>query len=1479
MPPSDSTAANPQHPPAFDARLIGMRFVRDTPRFAVYEGHWGDGGPRCVAKVGRDAAYTAVARADFRAEARTLTLLEPVAGVPRLLHLDIAGPTLVKTRAAGEPLARLPAPWLREVSNALRWGIALADVLGNVHAARVFHGNLDPESVCLDVATGQVTLTNFGDAVTQSHIDLDYVHPALLARTLAFGAPEQSGRMGRAVDYRADLYALGALLYWAVTGHAPFEETEPLALLHALLTRTPAVPQTLNPAVPAVLSATLLKLLAKDPQARYQSAHGVSADLRSALAGLDARDLRGRPAAFSLGASDHRIQPAQPSRLFGREAELARLERALDGSAERGRVVLVRGFSGAGKTTLVRGLYPALSARGGIFAAGRYDEYQRLTPFSGLAQALSDLADYWLAETPADLLGLRAQLHAALGSNAAALARLAPPFARVLWPPHCAPPDDGAASSPMRQRLQRALAALFLVIRERGQPVVLFIDNLQWADAGSLDLFEAAASAENAVPPLLIGAYRSNEVDAAHPLAAALARLRETGAELVDIVAGNLDAPATHELVADVLAGTPSDQHGALGPLAHALHRRTEGNPFFALQYLRRLCEDGQLRSVGGRWQWDAAALDALPGSENVVADLLRELRRLPADVRHLAGGCACLGGAIDVDILAAATGAPAQRIDAWLTPLLQRDILLTTTPADVLDAQGATLQARGGARRLRFCHDRMQQAAYASLDEAERVRWHIAIARELGRRAPVSEGPAAPRFSAANHYALSIAAITAPDEAQRVFELLLAAARDALASAGFEPALRFVHGAQALAARLPADAPRALALELTHHRALCGLALHEQADASFAALVAIAGDDSVAIADAVLHQASAAAGRMQWREAVELALRHAAALGIAVPGDDAVEAALETEIDALYAALAARGADVFERLAPATDARAAAAVDVLFGVVAPALRAQPLMARWAVARGLRVGLEHGHSRQFPAMLASVGMVLGPRRGDRATSYALARSALRLSEHYPDPWRAARTRFAATADASYWFEPVERTALSARSAMRDLAEAGDGQYVAFCWTAILTDVTESSPQLSGVFGEIDAAYATSRRLRETFGPTVYLPVRQFARCMAGRTQPPGSFGDAEVDEAALPARFGPNRRALARFGTYRGLAAAIFGDWPAALHFSRLGRDAAGAFPIGFPDLLLHWVHAISLAQALRVCAAEARAALRQEVAVALGRFAEHALECPANYGHMSDLLRALVGWADADFLGAAEAFEAAIDGAHAHHRPYHHALALELAARFYAAQRLNGAARAYFARAFAAFEAWGAHGKLPQMRADPLFTGAPPAQAALDDGVASARHELIGQAEAAQVLAHERDPEALTPLLFDLVRRYAAAERGRLFWFEDGGWIERAGFAPGVQWIGMLGSAPMRPASEAAVPDVLLNYLTQSLQPLLLRDVPTHSRFGRDAQVAQLAIKSIVALPIHHHGQAVGLLYLENRQAHTELAPPHLET
>jgi diguanylate cyclase (GGDEF)-like protein len=1396
---------------------------------------WGDALVPCRFSVAIGSRLAEATLAELRRQAQTLRTLGAVSGVPQLLHHDAAAGLLIVSRPPGHRLDAKPvsaATTPAEVARVVRLGLGLAQTLVGVHRAGVVHGRLSPSALWYDPASGALMLPGLEDAGLH----------AARETLLPFSAPEQTGRLGQAVGAQADWYAFGALLHWLLAGTPPFVEPDPLALLHAVLTREP---QRLAPPVPASLAAVILKLLAKSPSQRYASPAQLMPDLQLALAVLEGeRD----DAGFVPGVIGHRAEPASPSRLHGRACEQARLAAILDGVFEAGtpdtaRVVAVRGYGGVGKTTLVRSLLPALTRRGGIFAAGRHHQFRPRGPFDAVATALADIAQYWLSEAPARVATTRAALRSRLGAQASFLARMVPAFEPLLHAGEVSIDlDDGL---PLSIRARRAAGGVLDVVRTSGVPLLLFVDDLHWADAATLELLEALANEHSRGGVLLIAAWRDGEIDAGHPLRHAFARLRAGGTRVVPITLDGLGPDPLAELFGDVLDAPPAE----LVPLATALHGKTRGNPFFALQCLRQLFDAGQLQRVADRWQWDAAAVVALPSSENLLDGLLREFTRLPRDTRALAGGCACLGADIDAALLASALDVPVQRVHELMQPLLQLGVLITVPAAD------------GGAA-LRFCHHRMQQAADALLGADERARWHLAFARALGARVPAVD-----TTMLAEHDLGALALLEAADvdaaERERVIERLLQSARMALEQGDPARALRSVEGARALAAHAGPNAGRWHRIHELRHALLCRLQRYAEADEVFAGLEAgMAGGEPptpLQLAPATLQQLGALSRRGLDPAAVILGLGTVRALGLRLPARGGWAQARVAEALALRRLIAAQGIDRFDRLEPMADPALAHIGAVLIATQLAASATQPEIAAWARLRAVRLGLEHGWFATLPlGMLECIPM--GDAPGDFALGTAIAQAGLRVFARRPSAWIAPGVHHRKALLLGHWLEPLERCGSYARQANELAREAGQPELAAASQVTLGAVALESAPSLADVTLSL-RGLARGARLRGPLGCRV--AYRQFVACLAGETQAPGRFDAVEVGATEHATR--------AYLATWQAVAAALFGDWPQAL---RQARDAAALLDSvagHYVGYLQRWIHALALCQALRSTEWPGREALRVELQPLRDWLAQRAAESPVNFGHAHDLVCALYAWVEADPAGASGAFERSIERSLRHQRPYHHALACELAGEFHAAQGATRAAAAYRADALQAYEAWGATAKVRQLRGAGVPVSAPARRAA--DGSALLDLQIVTQAS--QVLAQERDPAGLTRVLLEQIRRYAAADRGVLFWRDDAHWHARAGFGPGGLWF----EDDAQHGEDRRVPLTVYHYLTQSLAPLLLRDVQHHPRFGHDPKVRADATRSIAGLPIHHRGQARGLLYLENRQAHTTLDPLQLDT
>lgn len=1429
----------------------------DDSLYLISELRWGESQVPAIRKAVRSSLLSG---AGLRNEERILGLLDGIEGLPQCLSADEAGEWLVLTKSDGVRLRHAAPALRRDPSAVMTWMQSLLTILEQVHARGVVHGRLTPAAVMVQSGGTKAGIVDFSLAVAQSHVEAEHFHPAGQSLALSFSAPEQTGRMARSVDYRSDYYSLGAVAYWVLTGHPPIPEAEPLAVLHALLTRPPPPACELNPAVSVGLSAVLDKLLAKNPEARYQSAHGLMRDLQ--------RCQRVPDRTFVPGADDHRTQPTRPSRLFGRERPLAVLQAALARHEGACRIAMVCGYSGAGKSALVQALVPYVSVRRGVFAAGKHSQLRRLRPFSGLADVMAEIAEHWRAESPERLSEIRLSLLARLGTNALLLARIVPAMGRLLWPQGGEPAHEPEAESALLARMVSALAAVCDTLREAGCPCVLFIDDLQWADSDSLAVLESLAMEQSRGGLLLIGAYRDNEVDAAHPLSSMLGHLRDAGTELIDVCIGGLEESAVVALLSDVLDAPPHE----LAPLATELHARTAGNVFFVLEYVRRLFDAHHIERLEGRWHWQDDAVAALPSSDNLVAGLIATLHELPPELQDLAGACACQDDGVDLETLAATRGGTLAELEGQLLPLLRRGILSSTM---ALGGMPSSADRPGGsACALRFCHDRMQEAALGLLDLPARQRCHLDLARVISQ-CGTSGGEGV--ITAAGHYLEALGILT--DDAERVvaLDLMVLAARSAMAQGAAVHALRFLEGARSLDDKLPADVLRTRNIELLLHEALFAQSRFEEMDVLFESLERVLPSDPLAVHTAVELQCRALMLRARNAQSIALALRVASLLGLSPPEPDGWADAMDSELDQVSERLKVEGDALFDGLEPIRDERLLAAIGLFVAAELNPLSDAHQTGSWCNLRLIRLAWERGSFSALPYALTGAFTPLATFRNDYALGCRLSRIALRIAPGLADEQSTGRMLYRWANVVATFCEPLEDR-FGYHPRIEHLANnLGDGQIAADTLVWALSATFDTAPTLRSMDSMLERAFALSRPSRNslTLGSfSMFRWLTQYARGEApGLTDP-----NADAD---VRAHIAISAYARVHFANYRIVSAVLGGNWPQALESARRAM-AMPMLPNTYFFALRQWLGSLAMCHALINDAEPDRETTLADID-RLGQWLDQrAADAPSNFAHMALLARAMRAWAADDFQGSARDFEAAIDTSA--HRPWHHALACELAAEFYRAHGLIRAAEFHLALALHGFEQWGAKGLAARLRSQRI---GPETQALLPDffvqdsrpGTLGQRIDLEVVTSAGQALISERDPASLLRVLFKLVSQYAAAEYGVLSWRDEKGWDQRGEFDPLVQRIANT-EGPTAAASFALrMPDAVEHYLNQGDEVLLLHDVNQHPRFAHDPLIRANAVQSIIALPIVLRSEKVGLLYMENRHSATTFNRSQLET
>ena len=636
-----------------------------------------------------DPAWAALPLGLVRHDGRQMLILQDCGGEP----LDVM---LERMRAKPFELARM-----------LQLAIELAKVLGQVHRQGLIHKNIKPANVLVD-ETGHVRLTGFGIASRLRSERQTPAPPEIIAGTFAYMAPEQTGRMNRSIDNRSDLYSLGITLYELFTGNLPFTASDPMEWIHCHVARQAPSPSDTVDGLPQMVDAIISRLLAKNPEDRYQTAKGAEIDLRRCLAAWTAK---ANIETFKVGEHDVSDQLLVPEKLYGRDAEigilLAAAQRAMfEGTSE---LVLVSGYAGIGKSSIVNELHKVLVPPRGLFAAGKFDQYKRDIPYATLAQAFQGLVRQLLSKSDAELAPWRQELQAAVGANGQLMVNLIPELALVIGDQ---PPIPSVDPQTAQARFHLVFKSLLAVFAKPEHPLALFIDDLQWLDAGTLELLKHLITDPETHHLMVIGAYRDNEVSATHPLASTLAAIRQTRGAIFEIALGPLQVEHLAHLAADALN---TDVHRTR-QLAELVFEKTAGNPFFAIQFIMALADEGQLtfHSDNSSWQWDLSRIRAKGITDNVADLMSAKLGRLSDRAQAAVGTLACLGNIADAQTVALVLGHSDDQAGEGLR--------------DAVEA-GLVLHMNGS---FAFLHDRVQEAAYTLILPAQRGLAHLRIGRIL---------------------------------------------------------------------------------------------------------------------------------------------------------------------------------------------------------------------------------------------------------------------------------------------------------------------------------------------------------------------------------------------------------------------------------------------------------------------------------------------------------------------------------------------------------------------------------------------------------------------------------------------------------------------------------------------------------------------------------------------------------------------------
>jgi PAS domain S-box-containing protein len=1419
---------------------------------SLYRGR-GDGLPPILLVTAQDDSVGSFRRLEHEHELQA-ELSSAWAARPIALSHQNGGSALLCEDPGGEPLDRMLRGPMK-ITEFLRIAIPLASAVRRMHEQGLIHKDMKPANVLVDAVTGGVWLTGFGIASRLPRERQKPEPPEVIAGTLAYMAPEQTGRMNRSIDSRSDLYALGVAFYEMLTGALPFNASNPMEWIHCHVARQPVPPSQRVAAVPVQLSMIVMKLLAKIGEERYQTAAGLEADLCKCL---DDWGSSGRIDPFPLGVRDASDRLMIPERLYGREREIETLLAAFDRVVSRGttELVLVSGYSGIGKSSVVNELHKVLVPPRGLFAAGKFDQYKRDIPYVTLAHAFQSLVRELLSKSDVEIEEWRAALTEALGPNGELIVKLIPELALIIGSP---PPVPSLPPREAQNRFQLVFRRFLGVFARPEHPLALFVDDLQWLDTATLDLIEHLVTHPEVKHLLMVGAYRDNEVVPSHPLMRTLELIRKAGGRVQETVLAPLAPAGVEQLIADSLQ---CDLERAR-PLAHLVHEKTGGNPFFVIQFLTTLSEEALLSFDRGAavWIWDLPRIRAKGFTTNVADLMAAKLNRLADPTRDALGQLACLGNIADVATLTRVQSESEEQVHEKLWDAVRSGLIYRS----------------GGV--YTFAHDRVQEAAYALIPEGERPAAHLRIGRVLASRTgsgELEEGI----FDMVNHLNRAAALITMQEERERVVELNLVAGKRAKSSTAYASARNYF--AQAAALLSPDAWVRRYEETFELHLALSEC---EYLVGNF--------DEADALSDLALDQAHSNLDRAkvyslriklyqvagQYDDGCAAALDGLRDFGVIFPASDAdIRLAMEAEFREIPNNLGNRRIGELLEAPVAADPAMRAIVDLLVEVMACVYIGRPQLWPLITLKAVNLSMRYGNTAESSFVYGNYATML-ISLGDIPSAIEFSEMALLLNEKLNNPRLRGRLLHVHADHHNFWRRHIATDLPILEQALRACLEVGDHVFAGYVTFETLWQLIEKGDALEDI-QTLSVKYAAfaEQSHNDAVCQTIRLE-QHFVASLQGRTKDlstldSDTFCETDCFAALAKANFGCG---IVFYHIMKQMLAFLDRRFEDARDHALQAEPAIGAVVAMPIEATYHFLHALTLTALHPTASAARQREYAQVLKAELGRFELWARHSPENYQNRYALISAEVARIEGRDFDAMRLYEDAIRSSREHGFIQNQGLAYELAAQFYAARDFDTIADTYLRHARQCYLRWGAAGKGRQLEQYYPHLREGTAHLGVDATIETPQEhlDLATVIKTSQAVSSEIIPEKLIETLMVLAIEHAGAERGLLVRLQNGEQQIDAEATTGGETVlvRLLG----RRATPADLPVSILQYIIRTQQSVIMDDAVAESRFPGDDYIRQKHVRSVLCLPLIKQAQLIGVLYLENNLASYAFTPARI--
>ena len=1378
----------------------------------------------------------------------------------------------LKQLAANRPLAS---------TEFLPIAIQIADSLGDIHAADIIHKNINPNNILLNPNTKQLKIIDFGIASRLPNENLSWQNPGQLQGTLAYLSPEQTGRINRNIDYRTDLYSLGVTFYELLTGQLPFAVIDPLELVHCHIAKEPALVCEVNSAIPPIISDIVMKLLAKNPEDRFQSAFGVKSDLEKCQESIG--DFQGPSGLrFVLGQNDFSGRFQIPQKLYGRDNEVAILFQAFERvSLGKAEMMLVAGYSGVGKTALVHEVHKPMTEKRGFFIAGKFDQFKKNIPYYALTQAFNQFCRYLLTENTEQLNQWREVILKSIGHNGQVLIEIIPQLELVIGKQ---PAVIQVGPVEKQNRFNFVFQNFIRAICQKDHPLVLFIDDLQWVDLASLNLLETLMMDASIQYFLIIGAYRDNEVGESHPLIVTINELQRTVAAINFLELANLQPTDVNLMLQDSLLCEAAHCQ----PLTELVYQKTQGNAFFTRQFLQTLYDDKLFHFdfVQHRWTWDIGQISTQNITDNVISLMVGKIDKLPEKISRILQLAACIGNQFDLRTLVIISGYDIAEISVVQTLLWQATREGLVQPLNENYEQVGISEVKPEAVSFKFLHDRVQQAAYTLIPDEGKSAIHLQTGRLMLKNYAQPTELEEKLFDIVNHLNMGMALIDTPEERVTVAELNLHAGKKASISSAHQAAVEYFTAALEL---LPTNAfQKYYDITFDIHKALAKSYYitndFERSKKLYPIMLEFAQSTMDTVSVYVIQMEDYLL-QGNYEKALKIQKDGVKLLGLNIPNDEGtLEKQIQEELQQVSKYLRGRNiADLVNAPEMESETHKAMLQMLMSMWITAYLLSRDSIVHWTSVKMCNLCLQHGNSELASFAYLQYGFVCIHRLQAYETGYQFGKVALKVADRYENLDIRGKVYFIFGVTINHWRKHVNLSTESIKKGYLFSVEAGDWTYAGYGAANIISNLLLAGHSCENTYKEAQSYLdflqdKAGEPLNSFFTPGAFGALLN----LLGKTKDKSSFDCEYFQEDTFYKTYHNLPIVMAWFYSVKIRSLYWFRCYDQGVKVIDQAETVANGVPLQIKVPETYFYSCLMLiAVDNQISDPEKKAyywSLFDKYHSQMKIWAEH---CPDNFQHKYLLVEAEKSRMLGKDVGTVlSLYEQAIQSAKEHHYPNNEALAHELTAGFWLSRGNESYAKIHLNEARYAYQLWGATAKVNDLEAQysELLSQqiAPSMEAITARQPTSTLLDLESVMKASNILSGEIVLSRLLKKMMHTVIENAGATRGLLLLEKDGQWvIEAEGFFD-VDDVTILQSLSIKECE--LVPATLIQYIARTQENVVLTDATQKGDFNQDACIIKHHSKSVLGMPLINQGKLTGILYLENNLTEGAFTPLRLE-